>query len=304
MFLSARVRDLLSATVLAVALCAFGAEAAARCADWVPQPKPQNASRDIVGTDLDTIQDRGWMEFAAYEDFAPWSWEEGGRARGVDIEIGRLIAEALGVEARFRLVSAGETLDADLRFNLWKGPLIGGRVANVMLHVPYDSEFACRVEQVVFTGQAYKEELAIAFSQSEYPEDPPTPAYFRFDLVAVENDSISDFYLSTLAGGQLKANIRRYPNYEAAMAALRAGEVKAAMGPRGQLEHGLDETIGLHQPPLPGLARKNWTVGVGVNHRYRPLAYSVDAAIEEALSDGRIEAIFADHGLSWTAPER
>ena len=76
-----------------------------------------------------------------------------GQPRGVDVEIGRLIAEYLEVEPRFNFVAAGENLDADLRFNLWKGALIGGRISNVMLRVPYDSEFACRVEQVVFTGQ-------------------------------------------------------------------------------------------------------------------------------------------------------
>ncbi|MEM8754134.1 MAG: amino acid ABC transporter substrate-binding protein, partial [Pseudomonadota bacterium] len=73
----------------------FAGDAAARCADWTPQPKPQNASRDIVGHDLDTIQDRGWIEFAVFEDYPPWSWEEKGEATGVDVEIGRLIAEAL-----------------------------------------------------------------------------------------------------------------------------------------------------------------------------------------------------------------
>ena len=122
--------------------------ATARCQDHVPQPKPQNASRDIVSSDLDTIIERGYIEFAAYEDFPPWSYEQDGKIQGVDIDIGRLIAEDLEVEARFKLVTAGENLEADLRNWIWKGPLINGSVANVMLHIPYDSEFACRVEQV------------------------------------------------------------------------------------------------------------------------------------------------------------
>ena len=113
----------------ALAGLALAGPAFARCEDWVPQPKPQNAGRDIVGQDIDQIIDRGYIEFAAYDDFEPWSFEEKGRAAGVDIEIGRLIAGELGVEARFRLVPAGENLDADLRNNIWKGPVIGGRVA-------------------------------------------------------------------------------------------------------------------------------------------------------------------------------
>lgn len=275
-----------------------------RCADWVPQPKPQNASRDIVGQDIDTIQERGFVTIAVYEDFPPYSWQEGGTPRGIDVEIGKLIAEDIGVEPRFNFVAAGETLDADLRNNIWRGAIVGGAVSNIMMRVPYDSAYTCRVEQVVFTGQYYTESIAIAYDAASYPDEKPVPAYFRFDSVAVENDSIADFYLSSLAGGQLLDNIRRFPTMEAAMAALDAGEVKAAMGPLAQLEHGATEGIGIHQPPLPGFSRGAWTIGLGVHFAYRPLAYWVDDAVRYALQDGRIEAIFADYGLQFQPPER
>ncbi|MEM1264694.1 MAG: transporter substrate-binding domain-containing protein [Pseudomonadota bacterium] len=287
-----------------LALILAAGTAFARCEDHIPQPKPQNASRDIVGQDLDTIQERGFITFAVYEDFPPYSWEAGGKPMGLDIDIGRLIAEDLGVEARFRFTAAGETLDADLRNTLWRGPIVGGAVSNVMLRVPYDSEFACRVEQVVFTGQYVEERLGIAYRTDAYPESPPVPAFFRFDTVAVENDSISDFYLSSLLGGAMVPNIRRMENAGAAMAALRAGEVNAAMAPISQLEAGAEDGIAVHAPPLPGLARSAWTVGLGVHFAYRPLAYSVDDAISYALRDGRIEAIYAAHGLSFHPPQR
>lgn len=303
------VTDLARAAAVALSLvggAVSGGAALAEdpCADWVPQPKPQNASRDIVGQDLDQIQERGFVTFAVYEDFAPWSWREGGAPRGVDVEIGRIIAEDLGVEPRFTFVAADETLEADLRNWIWRGPVVGGSVVNVMLHVPYDSSFACRVEQVVFTGQAYAQRIAIAYDAAAYPEDPPLPAYFRFDTVAVENDSIADFYLSSLAGGQLLANIRRYPSTLAAMEALAAGEVKAAMGPLGELEHGLRDGLAVHQPPLPGFSVGEWTLGLGVHFAYRGLAYAVDDAVRYALEDGRIAAIFESHGLTHLPPER
>ncbi len=276
------------------------------CADWVPQAKPQNASRDDVGQDLDRIMERGYLTVAVYEDFPPYSFLRGDEPAGVDVEIGRLIAEELGVEARFSFVDAGENLDADLRDNVWKGPLIGGaaRVSNMMMRVPYDSAFACRVEQVVFTGQYMTETLAIAYDSASYPEEKPVPAYFRFDTVAVETDSISDFYLSNFAGGQMRANVKHYPTMRAAMAALEAGEVMAAMGPRSQIDHSLTDAMGVHEPPLPGLAKSKWTLGVGINFRYRPLAYSVDDAIYAALQDGRVAAIFDSYGLTFTPPER
>ena len=277
--------------------------ATARCADHVPQPKPQNASRDIVGSDLDTIIESGYIEFTAYEDFAPWSYEQDGKIQGVDIDIGRLIAEDLEVEARFNLVAAGENIKADLQNWIWKGSLINGRVANVMLHIPYDSEFACRVEQVVFTGQYHDEEIAIAYRRDAYPDDPPVPAYFRFDSVAVENDSMADFYLTAFPGGQLAQNVRRFPTASQALEALAAGQTLAAMGPRAQLEAGLTPKLGIHTPPLPGFAVSSWTSGVAVHFAYRGLSYAVDDAIYAGLQDGRIATIFKRHGLTHSPPE-
>ncbi|WP_299614589.1 ABC transporter substrate-binding protein [uncultured Tateyamaria sp.] len=294
---------LFSLVVVGLSLTAQ-AHAADPCADYVPQAKPQNVGRDIVGQELDQIQEQGHMLFAVYEDYPPYSWEEGGEARGVDVEIARIIAEDIGVEARFNFVSAGENLDADLRNNIWRGALIGGRIANVMMRIPYDSAFKCRVEQVVFTGQYAGESIAIAYDKATYPDDKPVPAYFRFDTVGVENDSISDFYLSGFVGGQLQNNIRRFPTTGDAMAALNAGDVMAVMGPLGELEHGLTNTSDVHQPPLAGFAVSQWTLGVAVNFRYRPLSYFVDDAINYALQDGRIPAIYQRYGLTHQTPER
>lgn len=278
--------------------------ATARCEDFVPLPPPQNTARDIIGHSLDQIVERGFITFAAYEDLPPWSWKEADTPMGVDIEIGRLIAGALGVEPRFNFVASAENLEADLRNQLWKGPLIGGAVSNVMLHVPYDSNFACRVEQVVFTGQAYAERVAIAYREEAYPDTAPTPPFFRFDKVGVENDTIADFFLGNFASGQLRGNIVRFPDIQDAMAAMRAGEINAVAGPRGQLEFGAGPGIAVHAPPFPGLAVGDWTLGIGVHQAYRPLGYAVDDAIFAALEDGTIERIFADHGLTFEPPER
>ena len=137
--------------LLALAIgAALPGGAFARCEGVVPQPKPQNTSAQDVGREFDRIIEEGWIEFAVYEDFAPWSYEQGGTAKGVDVEIGRLIAADLGVEARFRLVQASETLEADLLNYVWKGAVVGGHVSDVMLHVPYDSALVCRIEHINF----------------------------------------------------------------------------------------------------------------------------------------------------------
>lgn len=291
-------------SVCAVVLALAPGLAAARCEGVAIGAKPQNTFAQDVGQTLDTIVERGFMEFAVYEGYPPYSWEEAGTPRGVDVEVGSLIAEALGVEPRFRFVQAGENLDADLLNNVWKGSAVDGHVVNVMLRVPYDSDYACRIEQVVFTGQYAGEGVAIAYAREAYPDGGPKPAYFRYDTVAVENDSIADFYLTSLLGAEAAANIRRFPTMADAMAALDRGEVMAAMGQRGLLEAGVTDRIAVHAPPLVGFARSRWTVGVAVHQSHRDLAYAVDGAIAAGLADGRIASIYAKYGLTFTEPER
>ncbi|MEX0286033.1 MAG: hypothetical protein AB3N23_15610 [Paracoccaceae bacterium] len=60
----------------------------------------------------------------------------------------------------------------------------------------------------------------------------------------------------------------------------------------------------MNEPPLPGFAVGTWTLGVGVNFRYRPLSYAVDDAIRYALEDGRIAAVYKEYGLSFAPPLR
>ena len=289
------------AAALGLALLA-GGQAEARCEGHVPQAKPQNVGRDVVGASLDEIVERGFLDVVLYEDHRPWSFEEGGEVRGVDAEIARLIADELAVEARLRLVAADETLDADLRNWVWRGPIVGGRVANLMLHVPYDSELTCRIEQVVFTGLYHTERMGLAYAEDAF-EEAPLPGSFRTREVGVENHAMADFYLSSLMGGQMRENVVRYPSTDAAMDALASGEVPAVMGPLSQLEGALSDGLAVHAPPLPAFGRGEWIVGGAVHQAYRPLGYAVEDAIAAGLADGRIAAIFEAWGLSHAAPE-
>ncbi len=266
--------------------------------------KPQNTSRQIVGKSLDEIIERGWIQFAVYENFAPYSFKKDGKLQGIDIDLGQLIAKDLGVAAKFYVTAAGENVDADLRFNIWKGRLIGGSISNVMLHVPYNHELGCRNEQVVLNGQYYNEQLAIAYRKSEYEDDePPLPAFFQYDTVGVENDSLADFYLSGIANGRVIPKMTRYGSTIEAMEGLAKGEVMAVMGPLAQLEFGLTDGLAVHTPPMPGLALGKWTLGVAVRYSWRPLSYAVDDAIRAAVEDGRMKQIFTNHGLTYTPPK-
>lgn len=304
---------MLRGALLAVMMLAAGM-ADARCEGQAPGAKPQNTPREFVGQTLDEIVERGWIEIAVYEDFPPYSWEEGATPKGVDVEVGKIIAESLGVEPRFRFVQSSETLEADLLNYVWKGAAVGGHVSNVMMRVPYNSDFTCRVEQAVFTGQYAGEKVAIAYRKDAYPDavqvpdadgrhpDAPVPSFFRYDPVGVENDSISDFYLTSTFGASAK--VTRYKTTTAAMDGLKAGEVMAVMGPLSQLEAGAGDGVAVHAPLLPGFQLSRWTLGVAVHQSHRDLGYAIDDAIAAALADGRIAAVYAEYGLDFTPPER
>jgi ABC-type amino acid transport substrate-binding protein len=288
----------------------------ARCEGVKPGQRPQNTPHEFVGQTLDEIVARGFIEIAVYENFPPYSWQQDGEPKGIDIGIGRIIAKALGVKAQFRFVQAGETVEADLMNYVWKGAAIGGHVSNVMLRVPYNSDFICRVEQAVLTGQYADERIAIAFSRAAYPDaatepdsggrikDAPVPAFFRYDTVGVQNDSISDFFLTSTLGAGAAAHILRFPTVDAAMQGLRDGKVMAVMGPLAQLQYGAGDGVAVHTPPLPGFSLSRWTLGAAVHQSHRDLGYAVDDAIAAALADGRVAALYADLGLGFTAPER
>lgn len=291
------------AASLAAALVLSG-PALAACADTPPEQRLQNTFPTDIGRSLDQIREDGWIEVALYEDFAPWSWEQDGKIQGIDVDIARLIADDLGVELRPRLVQASETLDADLLNYVYRGAVVGGHVSNLFMHAPYDVEYACRFDQVVFTGIYAEEHLAIAYSAKDYPEKPPVPAVFRYDPVAVENDSISDFYLTGLSQGATNGKIRRLPNIRAAMEALASGEVMAVMAPRSQIDPLLTEGIKVHEPPFVGLAKSKWPLALALSIQHRPLGYEVDDIIEAAIADGRIPAIFEAHKVTFHPPER
>lgn len=258
---------------------------------------------NIVGQDFDAILDRGYLTFAVYEDFKPYSWQAGSKAKGIDIDVANIIAKEIGVEARFNFFTADENIDADFRNQIWRGPLIGGQVSNVMMHAPYNKDLQCRNEFVVLGGQYFNETLATAYWQEVFPDTPPTAPYYRFHKVGVVNDTISDVYLENFGGGMLLNNILHYADIEQALAGLMQRDVDAVMGGKGELEHLNQSTsVVIANPPLVNFTLNEWTLGIAVNFRYRELYYTVDGIIADMVNDGRMAKIFANYKVSYVPP--
>ncbi|MCG7963221.1 MAG: transporter substrate-binding domain-containing protein, partial [Candidatus Thiodiazotropha taylori] len=114
-------------------------------------------------TALQRIQERGVLEVAVYADFPPFSYRgERGRIVGIDVDIAHALAKRLGVVAAIRAVGADENMEDDLRNNVWKGHYLGGGVADVMLHTPFDEAFAEENDRVSFIAPYYREQIVFA----------------------------------------------------------------------------------------------------------------------------------------------
>jgi len=292
----------LSALVLMTVLTLTGSGLFAR------EYPSDDSGRDRVGIDYDSIIERGYIEIGVYQDFAPYSWRDSaGQLVGVDVELAQLIADGLGVDLRVIDLPADENVDTDLRNYVWRGHYMGQRVVNVLMRVPYNRELDYRNELAGLTGRYAQERFAIAYRVSEYPDEAPWPGSFTSKTVAVENHSLPDFYLTGLQQGALIPNISRRRTLEEAIALLRDGDVTAVMGIRARLEHFLrdDPEFAVESGPLPGLSIGSWPIGIATAfYTARMLSYEVDDILTAAVRDGRVEAIYRAHGLTWDAPGR
>ena len=257
---------------------------------------------------FDDVVESGTITIFVYSDYAPYSWGEGDDAQGIDVEIARAIGESLGVKTELLIRGADENLDDDLRINVWKGDLINRKAADVMLHVPVDREVDIRNEFAVITAPYFQEEMALVVDSDKLPAV-DTFGWFVSNPIAVELDTAGDFFLSNAFRGQLHPSIRRGRTFDIAARSFIEGEVPALMASRAQTEwvatqaaeHGITGEV--LQPPMPGIVRTGWPIGIAIKHDSRDLGYAVGDVLTEMIDSGRMQELFASYGVQWLPPE-
>jgi ABC-type amino acid transport substrate-binding protein len=304
---------LISARALGSALLLFSLALAARSGGVLAQTSFVTPSGNVEDRTLDDIVESGFIEIGIYRDFAPYSYEnEAGEAAGLDVEVGRLIAEGLGVEPVWFWMTADESVEDDLRNNVWKGSLLDRTVADVMLRVPYDRDYSYAIdgyglpkhENVVMFGPYHAESWVLARDLEQLGEV-RNLAIFRFQKVAVETGSLPDMFLSGAYGGQLRKNVVHHMRIGEAVEDLKAENVSAAAGMRSQIEWYLRDVPGrfdVDDDGLQAIARLSWDIGAAVKHTHRQLAYAIEDVIAAAVRDGRMQAIFEEAGVTYLKP--
>lgn len=283
----APIRTASAARMLAAALAVFAAMAS-----------------PIAARSLDEVKASSLLRVVAYDDNKPFSWSEGGIAHGIDVEIGRALAQKLGVQVEIILRMQGETVDDDLRANIWRGPLTGGPVGDVMLHVPIDKELVIRNKEAVMGAPYFEERVAIAIDTPR-TGDTPTLDVFKREKIAVQLGTVADYFLMFHDGGALRPNIMHFIKPKDGVDRLLGKDVAGLMGVRSHIE-GLLHTAGRRfkfiEPPMPGIARASWTIGIAVKENSRDLYYAVANLLGDMHASGELGTIFARHGVTYAAP--
>jgi ABC-type amino acid transport substrate-binding protein len=257
-----------------------------------------------VADSLAAVRARGSIEIAAYGDFPPYSsGKSAGEAEGIDVDIARAIAHRLGVALKLRLIAAGESVSDDLRNHVWKGHYMGYGVADLMLHVGYDSVFAQREQNVLLFEPYFHDTVALAYLPARI-RNVESPIALTEHKIAVEGDTISDHLMSSAYGGALRNSAVREQSLEEAVAAFKAGEVDGVMGPEGELQGLLAAEhvsgVAFHQEPPVGQMRTSWDIGVAVKAGgSTTLKDAVAHILDSMKTDGSMKQIFAAHGVTY-----
>lgn len=270
------------------------------------------ASPAFAGPDEDRllqIRERGVLDIAVYRDFPPYSYAgSDGRYVGLDVDIGQMLAKELGLTARVRPFTADEDLNDDLRNQIWRGPLLGGGIADVMLRVGMDPRFIERQQRRVEIFNAYgHERLAVVYNEKRIGAV-ATPLDLSRGKVAVEIDSMSDYYTSGAFNGRLREQAIRQPSLTAAVALYLEGKADAVMAPRGELEgvmHVAGESIegAIAITEFAGMFRTAWDVGMAIQADNPQLRDALIAALDKIRADGRLDAAFERHGMTAQRPD-
>ena len=254
----------------------------------------------------DEVVDSGKITVFAYSDYAPYSWIDESGPQGIDVEIARHFGKALGVEVEFLIRGADENLDDDLRVNIWKGDLIYRKVADVMMHVPFDREVDARNELAVLTAPYFQEQMALVFNTEVMPSV-DTFGRFVTNPIAVELDTAGDFFLSNAFRGQLLQSVQRGRTFQDAMDLYTSEEVGALLGSKAQAQWVAFKSDNIQsevvQPPMPGIVRTGWPIGIAIKNDSRDLGYALGDVLTELVDTGNMAKIYQRYGVEWIAPE-
>lgn len=259
--------------------------------------------RQAFASPLEKVRALGLLKVAVYKDFEPWSWKQDGVIVGIDVDLAKAMAEAIGVRAEVQEFLAGDELADDLRNMVWRGTVVQGQPADVMMHVPVDRKLAIDNDRAVILAPYYRESFGMACNRDTIECEVPPPQLKGKRLV-VEIASIPDLYLTGGFGGALRNDVRHVDTGSQAVAAVASGDADATVATVAQIEHGTkpDGRIVRRKSGVPLIGNPGWNVGIAVKDDSRDLGDELEKVIGVLASNGKLDTIFAKYGVSPRAP--
>ncbi|OUD12135.1 substrate-binding periplasmic protein [Thioflexithrix psekupsensis] len=260
-------------------------------------------SSHVFATELQDIREKGALRVAIYKDFPPYSYTDQGKSKGIDVELGRALAQGLGVNVDYMWITADESMSDDLRNAVWRGHYLGGGTADVMLRVPYDLVYAEKQPRVRFAAPYAHEQMMIVFDRTQIPAVHQL-RILKNHKVGAEIDSLGSIYLSSIFEGELTPSLLHYLDFIEGVNAFKSGQIAALVGMRGQLEGQLGtlaENWTLQALEMRGF-NSQWDIGVAVKADHTELAQQLSEIVADLRKNGQLKQWFSEYGLTYTEP--
>jgi len=249
------------------------------------------------------VEEKGYLRIAVYKNYSPFSYRDGGKLKGIEVDLGKLLARKMGVDPVIWAIGADENMEDDLRNTVWKGHYLGGGTADVMLHVPVHKRFAEDNDRVIIGNAYFKEEIVAARHNSL--ASIPLIKLFANKKIGVELDTLPDFYLVGAHGGRFRQNVLHYATVDEAVKAMVAGDVRCVVAPRSQIEaalSGLRDEYVFNNVTMPRSYQAQWKVGMAVKEGRKELMLRLHQALDDIKASGELTNLFKKYNISYTKP--
>jgi ABC-type amino acid transport substrate-binding protein len=253
-----------------------------------------------IATPLARVRERGALSVGLYNDMPPFH----AAGAGVDVELARALADALGVRLTLLPFNADDNMNDDLRNMVWRGHYLGYGPADVLLHVPLDAPLIEHNPRVRFFAPYFRERVMIARRVERVPRL-DTLSQLAGQPIAVSGQSLAGWLMLGADGGAYRSRLdTQYKHGAQAAQALVRGDVAAAAGLASELESVLrgDARFAIAPLPLPRAPRGGWAVGMAVKRDAAELAEALGQAVEGLQAGGRLQQIFERANVGWHAP--
>lgn len=245
---------------------------------------------------LERVRKRGSLSVGLYNEMPPFHVA----GQGIDVEIGRALAKALGVNFAPLAFNADENMNDDLRNLVWRGHYLGFGPADVLLHVPVDRPLMLNNPRVEIFAPYWRERIVIARDLQKVLAMETLQA-FAGQRIAVPGQSLAGWLLIGADGGAYREQLStRWKDGTEAARALLAGEVVAAAGMASELESTLagQPRYAIEPLPLPRM-RDGWAVGMAVKKEATDLAQALQGAVNQLAGSGALKEMFGKANVAW-----